>query len=69
MLIRFLRDFQGRATNEQFYEEGMKVDLSTDLAEQCIAEGVAVAVPLVAREGQAKPKQAEPLKRQGRRRA
>jgi len=72
MLIRFLRDFQGRATNERYYEADTKADLATDLAEQCIAEGAAVAVPLVAREGQAKPAGAAhgpPTKQQRGRRA
>ncbi len=55
MLVRFLRDFQGRATNELFYEVGAKVDLDSGIARACIAEGAAEAIPLVAREGQAAP--------------
>lgn len=64
MRIRFLRDFRGHATNEQFYEAGTTVDLDSAIAQACIAEGAAVVVPLVAREGQASPKQEAPQPRQ-----
>lgn len=53
MLIRFLRDYRGPATNEAFYEAGQTADL--DRGAEIVAEGAAEAVPLVAREGQVDP--------------
>jgi hypothetical protein len=64
-----MRDFQGRATNEQFYEAGARVELDSALARSCIAEGAAEAIPLAAREGQstpAPPALPPPKARQGR---
>lgn len=42
MRIRFLRDFRGRATGEQFYPKGAEADLEDGGA--VIAEGAAEAV-------------------------
>jgi hypothetical protein len=63
MLVRFLRDFQSAATGETFYEAGQTADLIRGA--EVVAEGAAVAVPLIAREGQAQPKapEAQPVKR------
>lgn len=41
-LIRFTRDFRGRASNEQYYQEGEVVDCPT--AALIVAEGAAVFV-------------------------
>lgn len=38
-LVRFLRDFQGRATRETFYRAGEVADLET--ADAVVAEGAA----------------------------
>jgi len=57
MRVRFLRDFRSAATDEAFYTRGQVVDL--ERGAEIVAEGVAEAVPLVAREGQAKPTEKE----------
>lgn len=57
MRVRFLRDFRSAATNETFYAKGAIADL--DRGAEVVAEGAAEAVPLVAREGQAKPAEKE----------
>lgn len=55
MRVRFLRDFRSAATLEEFYAAGQVADL--DRGAEIVAEGAAEVVPLVAREGQATPKE------------
>lgn len=55
MKIRFLRDFQSKHTGEIFYAEGSTADFDGEAARALVDEGAAEMVPLVAREGQAKP--------------
>src|SRR5690242_8437899 len=42
--VRFLRDFRGVATAEQFFEAGAVVELPEHLAALCLAESAAVYV-------------------------
>lgn len=46
--IRFLQDFQGRETREQFYKKGDEVEIEDFLVDQLIADGRAevVAAPV-----------------------
>jgi hypothetical protein len=64
MLVRFLRDFQSMHTGERFYPRGATADLDSGAAHALIAEGAVEAVPLTAREGQAKPKEEAPARRE-----
>lgn len=57
-LIKFLRDFRGTATNEQFYEAGSIVDLAT--AASVVAEGAAEFVAPEVNTPTAVEKAAEP---------
>lgn len=41
MKVKFLRDFQGRATREVFYKKGQEVELDSSAADAVVAEGVA----------------------------
>lgn len=52
MLIRFLRDFQSSATNENFYTAGEVADLPRGA--EIVAEGAAEIVTIEARRGQIK---------------
>jgi len=44
MRVRFLTDFQGVLTAEQYYLLGSQADFEAAIAEQLIADGRAVAV-------------------------
>ena len=44
MLVRFLRDYRGKLTGENFYPDGASVSLPNGEAMQLIADGVCVAV-------------------------
>jgi hypothetical protein len=44
MLVKFVRDFRGRATAEQYYTAGTVVDLPEGQAVMVLAEGAAVPV-------------------------
>lgn len=38
MLVKFLQDFQGRETNEQFYKLGEVVDLPSHIADRLLTD-------------------------------
>lgn len=44
MKIKFLSDFRGRETNEQFYQSGDIVDLPGDIAARLVTDGRAVEI-------------------------
>jgi hypothetical protein len=44
MQVRFLVDYRGHLTNEQFYVAGDVVEFADEIAEQLIADGRAEAV-------------------------
>lgn len=49
MLVKFNRDFQGKATREVFYKQGQEVELEEAVAEALVAEGVAEIVVTVSK--------------------
>ena len=53
MIIRFLRDYQGRFTAERFYPAGTVVDIPEGAL--IVAEGAAEPVRLEVRAGQVEP--------------
>jgi hypothetical protein len=63
MLLRFLVDFRSMHTGENFYAAGAKADFDSEHARALIAEGVAEAVPLAVREGQAVSAEAQSAER------
>jgi hypothetical protein len=44
MKIKFLIDFRGRETNEQFYQSGDIVDVSGDMGARLVTDGRAVEI-------------------------
>ncbi len=58
MLIKFTRDFQSAATNENFYTAGTVADLPRGA--EIVAEGAAEIVTIDSRRGQVEPKEDTP---------
>ena len=44
MLVRFLRDYQGKATGPHFYRQGQEAELPDATAQTVLNEGAAVVV-------------------------
>lgn len=47
MKIKFLQDFRGRETNEQFFERGQVAEFEDGVASRLVADGRAEFVPVV----------------------
>lgn len=44
MKIKFIVDFRGRETNEQFYQSGQEVDLEDSIANRLVQDGRAEVI-------------------------